>query len=752
MSFLLRFKNFLLLGTYLIPAIAFATQEAPQTFTFDGRAFSNTTATTPLLDNISFRVQILNQAQDCILYEEQQSLSTATTDGYFTIQVGSVVGAPKRSALDSAHPMSVVFSNTSGSISGKLVSNGAACSYSPIAANVRYLRLLMTPSDNVTRTISPNMALDSVPLALVAERAETLQGFYPTDFLNINNSTAVLTQANAENIFSSTNYSRLTSLLSVPPANYVQTGANGSAALPVVNGNPSSGLTAGQIWYDSGSNVLKYYDGSVKTLGISGGTSGISSLTAATSTDSIDNTNYAQTWNWSTATTQNSMSLTANALTTGTILSVTSSDASLNSTNGLLYVANTGASTTGTVARIQSNSTAGSGLTVLANGSVGIGTTTPAGILDVRGGTAAAATNGSDINIIGQSGGTGATGGGSIFLFPGTKGSTGSTDGHVFLGGDPRGFGVGALVIVRGTSAGGWPFAVMPYGNSGYSQVWTSSNGSYEASVDYAGNANFPIMTSPNVYGSGSASSNLTIDSTSHATKGNIFLAPSGGSVGIGTTSATGTKLHVVDGTYSEPMAIFESACSACGVGPMVYNNATQAGSSAIINFGTGGAGTPQWSGSFGAYRVNNNVDSGFIFTAAQNGNPIERMRIDGSGNVGIGASAPTAKLEIQGQVRTTGAGGAAQINASAAVDWNNGNAQSMSVACTSTTFTNMLDGGTYILAVTETGTTTCTFSQAGLTFYFNPANGNRTSGQRSVYTFQRIGTDVYVSWISGFQ
>jgi hypothetical protein len=122
------------------------------------------------------------------------------------------------------------------------------------------------------------------------------------------------------------------------------------------------------------------------------------------------------------------------------------------------------------------------------------------------------------------------------------------------------------------------------------------------------------------------------------------------------------------------------------------------------------------------------------------------------SGNVGIGTSSPTATLDVQGQVRTTTAAGASKINNAASVDWNNGNAQSMSVACTATTFTNMLDGGTYLLAVSETGTTTCTFSQAGLTFYYSPANGNRTSGQRTVYSFQRIGNDVYVSWIAGFQ
>lgn len=119
-----------------------------------------------------------------------------------------------------------------------------------------------------------------------------------------------------------------------------------------------------------------------------GGSASYSAITGATGSNTIDNSNHAQTWNWSTATTQNPMSISANALTTGSLLNLTTSNNSLNSTNGLLNVANTGTSTTGTVARIQSNSTAGSGLTVLANGNVGIGTTSPWSALHVVGANA----------------------------------------------------------------------------------------------------------------------------------------------------------------------------------------------------------------------------------------------------------------------------------------------------------------------------------------------------------------------------
>jgi hypothetical protein len=78
-----------------------------------------------------------------------------------------------------------------------------------------------------------------------------------------------------------------------------------------------------------------------------------------------------------TGTTTNGHLITANSLTTGTGLSITSSSTANTSTKGLLYVQNSTATTTGTLARFEANSGSGSGLTVLANGQVGIGTTTP---------------------------------------------------------------------------------------------------------------------------------------------------------------------------------------------------------------------------------------------------------------------------------------------------------------------------------------------------------------------------------------
>jgi hypothetical protein len=145
----------------------------------------------------------------------------------------------------------------------------------------------------------------------------------------------------------------------------------------------------GRIYFDSTTNTYRVSQngGAYTNLGT------LSSFTAASATNTIDNLNFAQTWNWSTANTQTPLSINANILTTGSILSLATSNPLVNSTNGLLYVANTGSSTSGTIARIQSNSTTGAGLTVLANGNIGIGTTSPTARLNLGAGTATANTS-----------------------------------------------------------------------------------------------------------------------------------------------------------------------------------------------------------------------------------------------------------------------------------------------------------------------------------------------------------------------
>ncbi|MBL7670442.1 MAG: hypothetical protein JNM39_08145 [Bdellovibrionaceae bacterium] len=231
------------------------------------------------------------------------------------------------------------------------------------------------------------------------------------------------------------------------------------------------------------------------------------------------------------------------------------------------------------------------------------------------------------------------------------------------------------------------------------------------------------------------------------------------GKVGIGTTSPQRT-FHVSTSSNGTPtIAVLENTDTTNnnGINFSFRGVTTSTGATNFNEFGAIQLGITEHSHA--------TQNSAMKFYTRLNGALVMPLSIDATssvkahsliatpaGNVGIGTTNPQARLEVAGQSRSVNSAGAAQTNGAAAIDWNNGNAQTLSVDCATTTFTNMLDAGTYILAVTETGTSTCVFSQAGLTFYFSPANGARTSGQRTVYSFQRIGNDVYVSWIKGFQ
>lgn len=154
----------------------------------------------------------------------------------------------------------------------------------------------------------------------------------------------------------------------------------------------------------------------------------------------------------------------------------------------------------------------------------------------------------------------------------------------------------------------------------------------------------------------------------------------------------------------------------------------------------------------------NTNMPTSIYFSNKTDGDAFNttKMIINSSGNVGIGTIAPGAntKLSIEGQIRSK-----SFSTASNAIDWANGNSGTTSHDCGSTlTLANIRDGGSYTLSVTGTGTAQCSFSTtttgddaATVTYRFYPTNAVRTASSHTIYSFQRIGTVIYVSWITGF-
>jgi hypothetical protein len=277
--------------------------------------------------SVMFRMQVRSPgAENCLLFEEIQTVNMTGTSGVFSITLNDGSG----SRVDTP-----------------------TYSFDRIFANRDVMTLDSTRCTSGT-TYTPT-ATDSRKF-IVYFKDETMAAYEPLPILTLNNVPQAMYALESQKVgpFTSTSLLRAVD------------GSGNPVTAPALNPAQLTSLT----------NLIA-----------GGGTSAYSAITGATATNTIDNTNFAQNWNWSSATTQSPMSLSANANTTGSLLNLLTSSASFNSISGLINVANTGPSTSGILARFQSNSTAGSGLTVLANGNVGIGTVSPSAKLEVVGET-----------------------------------------------------------------------------------------------------------------------------------------------------------------------------------------------------------------------------------------------------------------------------------------------------------------------------------------------------------------------------
>ena len=142
----------------------------------------------------------------------------------------------------------------------------------------------------------------------------------------------------------------------------------------------------------------------------------------------------------------------------------------------------------------------------------------------------------------------------------------------------------------------------------------------------------------------------LVVDRTGNTVDQVVFPT---GNVGIGTT-VPGSKLDIIgmttgDATFNHTVLIGDDTAMATGVGGLLLFSGRPIT-----------ADTTQYYGPYirAAKTNGNSGDYGFdlvLGTRANGASPTERVRIDSSGNVGIGTTNPTHKLNVVGDVNITG-------------------------------------------------------------------------------------------------
>jgi hypothetical protein len=341
-------------------------------------------------------------------------------------------------------------------------------------------------------------------------------------------------------------------------------------------------------------------------------------------------------------------------------------------------------------------------LTVTSTGSIGIGTNSPGALLDVKG---AIRMSGSTSGYTGFQ--PAAAAGSTIWTLPAADGSANQ------------------VLKTDGAGALSW---VTPLTSVNSASI---ADGSI---VDADVNASAAIARSKIA---GSAANAVVINDGSGMMSTQAQLGVPLGGTGASSFNANGIVMSGVTGSSAL------AAINCAAVGRMLEWTGTTWGCSAdFVTSGTPGSKVNYvlLSGGISA--------SGVTVSAAGSNATVDlNLLAKGSGSVRVGSPLAVDYETVSKTFRTIASGSTAGNS----INFANGNLQYTTADCGPMTLSGMFDGATYVLAVKGTTAATCSFTASGLTIKLPPDHGPTEPGKSTLYTFMVMGTDVYVSWVTGY-